>query len=162
VDLIQRLFDYAHIDFNPPHKPPKIPAVIIATLLSIIGSLLADAILVAIGELIFPSTKGYQHFQFADYSKLTIIGVVIAGIGWPIVARLSTYPRWLYFRLAIVVTIVLLLPDVAILVMGQPFSAVFILVLMHLAIAVVTYNAMVRLAPVRRLRRRRRNQPEEI
>lgn len=162
MDLIQRLFDYAQLDFNPPHKPPKTPAVIISIIISILGSLLADAILVVIGQAVFPSTKGYGHFQFSDYSKLTIIGVVIAGIGWPIIARVSFSPRWLYFRLAICVTLVLLLPDVAILIMGQPASGVFVLVLMHLAIAVVTYNTMVRLAPVRRRRRRRIHQPEEI
>jgi hypothetical protein len=25
-------------------------------------------------EAIFASTRGYQHFQFSDYSKLTVIG----------------------------------------------------------------------------------------
>ena len=103
----------------------------------------------AIGEAVFPSTKGYVHFQFSDYSKLTIIGVIIACAAWPIVTRISSAPRWLFFRLAIVVTLVLLLPDLYILHQGQPPRAVAVLMCMHLAIAVVTYNALVRLAPVR-------------
>jgi len=41
------------------------------------------------------------------------------------------------------------LPDVYILVKGQPAAAVAFLFLMHLAIALVTYNALVRLAPIR-------------
>ena len=47
------------------------------------------------------------------------------------------------------VTLVLWLPDVYILVNGQPAKAVGFLFAMHLAIALVTYNALVRLAPVR-------------
>jgi len=48
-----------------------------------------------------------------------------------------------------VVTLVLLLPDLAIWAMGQPGAAVFVLVWMHLAIAIVTYLSLVILAPVR-------------
>jgi hypothetical protein len=59
------------------------------------GSLGVDAALVAIGTAVFPSTKGYVHFQFHDYVKLT----VIARLVWPIVTRISSVPRWLFFRL---------------------------------------------------------------
>jgi len=45
---------------------------------------------------------------------------------------------------------VLLLPDVYLLKQGQPAKAVAVLMCMHLAIALVTYNALVRLAPIRR------------
>ena len=55
----------------------------------------------------------------------------------------------MFLRMAILVTLVLWLPDVYILVNGQPAKAVAGLFLMHLAIALVTYNALVRLAPVR-------------
>ena len=124
--------------------------MVLATLVSLVGSLLADAALVAIGTAAFPSTKGYVHFQFSDYAKLTIIGVIIACVAWPIVTRISSAPRWLFFRLAIVVTLVLLLPDVYLLKQGQPAKAVAVLMCMHLAIALVTYNALVRIAPIRR------------
>jgi hypothetical protein len=123
--------------------------VVVAAVASIVGSLAADAALVAIGTAVFPSTKGYVHFQFSDYAKLTVIGVVIAAAGWPIITRISSAPRWLYFRLAILVTIVLLAPDAWIYLNGAPAKAVAVLVTMHLAIAVVTYNCMVRIAPVR-------------
>ena len=55
--------------------------------------------------------------------------------------------------MAVVVTIVLLLPDAAIWYLGQPAAGVFVLVWMHLAIAVVTYLSLVLLAPVRSRRR---------
>jgi hypothetical protein len=122
---------------------------------ALVGSLAVDALLVAIGTRLFPATKGYVHFRFSDYSKLTIIGVIIACIGWPIVVRLSSTPRWIYFRLAIATTVVLLLPDVYIWHVGQPADAVAVLMVMHLAIALVTYNACVHLAPVRQRRRAR-------
>ena len=78
-----------------------------------------------------------------------MIGVLIACAAWPVVARISSAPRWLFFRLAIVVTLVLLLPDVYIWHQGQPAQAVAVLMVMHLAIALVTYNLLVHLAPVR-------------
>ena len=49
--------------------------------------------------------------------------------------------------MAILVTLVLLLPDVYLLVRHQPAKAVGILMAMHLAIGLVTYNALVRIAP---------------
>ena len=94
-------------------------------------------------------TKGYAHFQFPDYAKLTVIGVLIACAAWPVVARVSSAPRWLFFRSAIVVTLVLWLPDLFIWHQGQSAQAVLVLMAMHLAIALVTYNLLVRLAPVR-------------
>jgi hypothetical protein len=48
--------------------------------------------------------------------------------------------------------VVLLLPDIYILHQGQPAKAVAILMLMHLAIALITYNALVHLAPAKRRR----------
>ena len=123
--------------------------VVVATVTSLVGSLAADAALVAIGTAVFPSTKGFVHFQFSDYAKLTVIGVVIACVAWPIVTRICSDPRWLYLRLAVAVTVVLLVPDVWILLHGEPGKAVGVLVCMHLAIAVVTYNCMVRIASVR-------------
>ena len=137
------------VDFKPSSRPPALARVLLATVLSIGLSLAADAALVAIGTKVFPSTKGYVHFEFQSYCRLTVIGIVIACAAWPVVARVSSAPRWLFFRLAIVVTLVLLLPDVYILHQGQPARAVFFLMLMHLAIGLITYNLLVRLAPVR-------------
>ena len=120
-----------------------------ATVASIVASLIADAVLVAVGTAVFPTTKGYVHFRFSDYGKLTVIGVVVACLAWPIVTRISSAPRWLYLRMAVVVTLVLWLPDLWILAKGQPAQAVAVLMVMHLVIAVVTYNCVVHIAKVR-------------
>lgn len=145
----EEVMSRVRVDFAPKHRQPSSLMVVVAAVASIVGSLAADAALVAIGTAVFPSTKGYVHFQFSDYAKLTVIGVVIAAAGWPIITRISSAPRWLYFRLAILVTIVLLAPDAWIYLNGAPAKAVAVLVTMHLAIAVVTYNCMVRIAPAR-------------
>ena len=137
-----------HVDFAPRHAQPSWARVVLATAASLIGSLLADALAVIVFQAVFPSTKNYAHFQFSDYSKLTIIGVIIACVAWPITTRISSQPRWLFFRMAIAVTLVLFAPDFYILYLGQPGNAVAGLLVMHLAIALVTYNALVRLAPV--------------
>jgi hypothetical protein len=147
--ILDRSLELLKVDFAPTHRQPSTARLVLATVVSLVGSLALDAALVAIGQAVFPSTKGYVHFQFSDYSKLTIIGVVIACVAWPVVTRISSAPRWLFFRLAIVVTLVLFLPDLYILQQGQPAKAVAVLMCMHLVIALVTYNALVHLAPVR-------------
>lgn len=147
--IFDRTLDLVKIDWAPAHRQPAVARVMLATVVSLAGSVAADAALVAIGQAVFPTTKGYAHFQFHDYSKLTVIGVIIACLAWPIVTRISSAPRWLFFRLAIVVTLVLLLPDLYILQQGQPPNAVAVLMCMHLAIALVTYHALVHIAPVR-------------
>jgi hypothetical protein len=152
-DVTERALAWARIDLSPSHRPPAWWRVALATVLSVAGSLGADALLVFVGTRLLPSTKGYGHFQFHDYAKLTVIGVVIACAAWPVVTRVSSDPRWLFFRLAIAVTLVLLLPDVYIWHQGQPIQAVAVLMTMHLAIALITYNLLVNLAPVRSRRR---------
>ena len=146
---IQRALTFSKIDLAPPHRPPSAVRVLLATVLSIGGSLLTDALLVSAGKMVFSSTKGYADFQFSDYAKLTVIGVAIACAAWPVVTRVSSSPRWLFLRLAIVVTLVLYIPDLWLLARGQPAEAVLVLMAMHLAIALVTYNALVQVAPVR-------------
>ena len=147
--LVDRGLRLARVDFDAANRPPSGVRVIVALVVSVIGSLATDALLVTIGQAVFPSTKGYGHFQFSDYAKLTVIGVVIACVAWPIVTRISSAPRWLFFRMAIAVTLVLWLPDLYILLRGAPGRAVAVLVVMHLAIALVTYNCLVRIAPLR-------------
>ncbi len=146
--LLDRSFQLLRIDFKPTHAQPSVVRLLLASIVALVGSLAADAILVAIAKAAIPSIKGYSHFVFSDYAKLTVIGVIVACIGWPIVTRISSSPRWLFFRLAIVVTLVLFLPDLYILKQGQPAKAVAVLMCMHVAIALVTYNALVHLAPV--------------
>lgn len=138
-----------HVDFAPRHAQPSAVRVLFATVISLVGSLLADALVVVIAQALVPGTRGYAHFQFTDYSKLTVIGVLIGCAAWPVTTRISSRPQWLFFRMAIAVTAVLFLPDFYILYKGQPGNAVAFLFVMHLAIALVTYNALVRLAPVR-------------
>lgn len=144
--FLNRTLGWLRLDLAPSGPQPSAVRVLIASVVSIVGSLAADAALVAIGTAVAPSTKGYVHFRFSDYSKLTIIGVVVACIGWPVVTRISSGPKWLYGLLAIGTTLVLLLPDVWLVSQGQPTKAVIILMFMHLAIAIVTYLSMVLIA----------------
>ena len=97
----------------------------------------------------FPSTKDYAHYRFVDYGTLTIVGVAGACLAWFAITRVTSSPRWLFFRLAVTVMFGLWIPDLYLFVRGEPTSAVLSLMLMHLVIALVTYNALVHLAPVR-------------
>lgn len=147
-NALTRCLALAKVDFAPAHRHPRPLRVAVATAVALAGSLAADAALAAIGIALFPATRGYAHFQFADYAKLTVIGVLVACAGWPVVSRVSSAPRPLFRWLAVLVTVALYLPDLYLLVLGQPGTAVAVLMAMHLAIAVITYQALVRLAPV--------------
>jgi hypothetical protein len=152
--LLHRALAFAKVDGPRPHRQPATARLVVAIVGALTGSFAADALLVAIANLVFPSTKGYVHFRFADYGKLTAVGVLVACLAWPIVTWISSAPRWLFFRLAVLVTLVLWLPDLWILSKGQPFDGVLGLMLMHVAIALITYNLLVRVAPPRQPRSR--------
>jgi len=136
-----------HVDPSGGHPRPAARTVVVATLAALVGSILACAVLVWAGTRLVPSTAGYAHFRFTDYAPLTVVGVVGACMAWPVVARISPTPRWLLLRLAILVTAVLWIPDLVLLARHQPPGAVAVLMLMHLAVAVTTYQCLVRLAP---------------
>lgn len=138
--------DVCRVDFRPPRRQPPAARVVAAIAVSVAGSLAADAALAAAGTAVFPSTTGYAHFQFHDYAKLTAAGVVFACLAWPAVARISSQPRWLFSRLTILATLLLWLADLYTLARGQTPQAVAVLMIMHLAIALITYNSLMRLA----------------
>ena len=62
----------------PALRQPPAARVVAAAIVSVAGSLAADAALVTIATAVSPSTRGYGHFLFHDYARLTVIGAVIA------------------------------------------------------------------------------------
>ncbi len=139
------------VDFAPTKSQPVPWRFALATGLAIALSLAADVGLVHAGVALFPSTRGFSHFRFSDYATLTCIGVIVASAGWPLVIRVSSAPRWLYLRAAVVVMLVAWLPDIWLVAKGETGRGVAVLAVMHLAVAVVTYNALVHIAPLRDL-----------
>ncbi|MCU1471717.1 MAG: hypothetical protein JWQ39_2866 [Glaciihabitans sp.] len=137
------------IDFPAGRAQPNLFRWLLATVVAIGVSLAACRGLVVAGIALFPATASYGHFQFSDYAKLTVIGVFGASVAWPLVTLVSSRGRRLYLWLAIAVTVVGLAPDVWILHQGQPVAGVAVLVVMHFALAVITYPALVFIAPQR-------------
>lgn len=149
--LSERMLVASHVDLSPSTDSPSPRRLAYALLISVVLALAIDAALVHLGKRLFPSTAGYSHFRFSDYGTLTCIGVVLACPTWPVTVRLSSTPRWLFFRLAVLVTIALWIPDVWLIVRHEPTRAVVVLMTMHLAIALVTYNVLVHVAPPRQM-----------
>jgi hypothetical protein len=148
---LRRTLERTQIDFAPTKRQPNPRWYVLAIVIAIGLSLGADVALVHAGTALFPSTRRFSHFRFSDYGTLTCIGVIVASAGWPLVIRISSAPRWLYLRSAVVLTLVLWLPDVWLFTKGEAGRGVAVLAVMHLAVALVTYNAIVRLAPPRAL-----------
>ena len=146
---LRPLLARARVDLAPRHRQPRWALVVAATVVALAGSLAADGLAVHVTTGAFPATARFSHFRLADYASLTVVGVLGACAAWPVVARASSVPRWLFFRMAVAATLVLWVPDGLLLVLGAPAAGVVALMVMHLSIALVTYNALVRLAPVR-------------
>lgn len=139
----------AHIDFAFPGRPPAMPWVVVAAVLSIAASLAFDELCVHVATSMFPALRGFSHFHVADFAPLTVVGVLLACGGWLLAVTVSSTPRWLFLRCAVVVTVVLGLADVVLLLVGKPVRGVETLMVMHLGIAVLTYNLLVHVARVR-------------
>lgn len=130
----------------PTLSPPTLTRLVIAAILSVVSSLGVDYLLIKAITKLYPSIRGFSHFRVSDYGSLTVIGIVAACASWPVTINISSLPRRLLFRLAIVATIFLWIPDGWLLLRHEPFSAVGTLMMMHLAIAFITYNALTRIA----------------
>jgi hypothetical protein len=144
--LAARAMAMAKLDRRPLTDLPSNRKVAMAGVVAIVGSLVADAVLVAVARAAFSTPSTFGPFHFGSYAPLTILGVVGATVGWGILVRLSSQPLWVLLRAAVVVTVVLLIPDVMILP-GNPKTAVLTLMVMHIAIAVATYSALRWISP---------------
>ncbi|GAB3807155.1 hypothetical protein GCM10028798_31130 [Humibacter antri] len=139
---------YFVIDWPLGKRQPSWWRFLIAVVVAVVGSVASCAVLAKLGPIVFPSTAGYPHFQFADYTKLTVIGVVIACATWPLFALVSSRAaRPLFLTATVIVTIASFAPDAWIMLKGQSAPAVVVLALMHIAVALVTYPALVAIAP---------------
>lgn len=144
---------YFVLDFPLGRRQPSLWRWAAATVAALVGSVAACAALAAAGQAVFPTTAGYAHFQFPDYTKLTVIGVLIACAAWPLASLVSSRAaRPLFLWAAVAVTVGSFAPDAWILLHGQSARAVLVLALMHVAVALVTYPALVFISPQRRAR----------
>ncbi|MBW4040745.1 MAG: hypothetical protein HIU86_01270 [Acidobacteria bacterium] len=129
---------------------PTLPRFLLAAVLSVLLSLAACAAVAAATVALVPSLSGYGHLAWQDWTKLTVIGIVLASLGWPIAGAIWSRARGPFLILTVLVTVVSLAPDVWILWQGQPAGGVVSLMVMHVAVAVVTYPTLVLVAPQRR------------
>ncbi len=148
--LADKLLRLARIEAAPRLRQPKTVALATASAVAVAGSLVVNVLLVHLATSLFPSTRGFSHYKVADYVSLTLLGAIVACAAWSAVIRVSSAPRWLFLRLAVVATLVLFLPDMWLLILlHEPINEVGFLMAMHLAMALIVYNSMVRLAPAR-------------
>lgn len=145
----ERVWRAARVDLRAG-PPPSTVRLVLATLASVLLSLALDALAVHVATTEFPSTRHFSHFRAADYGTLTVVGVLLASGGWALLVRLSSAAHWLYFRLAVVSMLALWVPDAVLFALGETAPGVFTLMVMHLLVALVTYNLLVRLAPAGR------------
>jgi hypothetical protein len=122
--------------------------VAIITAVSAAASIVVNAGLVWLATAFDPSLRHFSHFRLWDYGTLTVVGVVAAGAAWFFATRYLPTPRPTFFRVAIVVSLVLWLPDLWLYLKHEPTRAVVYLVIMHAAVAVITYNFLVFGAPL--------------
>ena len=146
---LEWLWRTARIDLRPAPPPSSIRWVG-ATVASVVVSLVLNALAVHVATTQFPSTRHFVHFEAADYGTLTVVGVLVAAGAWAVIVRVSSAARWLFFRIVVVAMLALWIPDVILFALGEAAKGVATLMVMHLLVAVVTYNLLVRVARARR------------
>jgi hypothetical protein len=135
---------------SPKAARPRPWRLAAAGLAAVVASLAGDLGLAAAGRAAFTVPASFTKLSFASYAPLTVIGIAGAIVAWWAVTRRSSRPEWLLTRLALLVTAVLLIPDFLLLgTPDNPSGPVAILMLMHLAIAAITYTALLKIAPAR-------------
>ena len=150
MSVAQRVSRFTRTGPAPHAVPPSLRRVAAAGLAAAAVSLAADVALVAVGRAAFAVPASFGKFAFGTYAVLTVLGVAGATATWWAVTRLSSKPKWLLTRLAALVTALFLIPDFLLLgTPGNPAGPVVILMLMHLAIAAITYLALIKVTPVR-------------
>lgn len=152
--FLERAARALDLDLPRGTMQPSLARFIAASAVAVVGSVLACAGLAAAAIAAMPNLAGYEHFQFMEYTKLTVIGVVLACLAWPAMAWLSSRAWKPFLWLAVAVTLVGLAPDAWILLKGQPAAGVGVLVVMHFALLLITYPALVLIAPQPRPRDR--------
>ncbi len=133
---------------NVTRLGPSIARVALATTFAASASVLVNFALVHLAISFDPTLTYYAHFRLSDYGTLSVLGVLCAGAAWYLVAHNVTEPRTMFFRVAVVSMLILWIPDVWLYVKHEPTRAVTYLVVMHLAVALITYNSLVFAAPV--------------
>ena len=150
MSVAQRASRFTRTGPAPHTVPPAHRRVVAAGLAAAAVSLASDVVLVTAGRAAFTVPASFGKFAFGSYALLTVLGVAGATAAWAMVTRLSSRPKWLLTRLAALVTALFLIPDFLLLgTPGNPTGPVVILMLMHLAIAAITYVALITIAPVR-------------
>jgi hypothetical protein len=130
--------------------PPARRRVLAAGLAAAAVSLAADVVLATTGQAAFTVPASFGKFGFGTYALPTVAGVAGATATWAAVTRLGPRPKWLLTRLAALVTAMVLIPDFLLVgTPGNPTGPVTILMLMRLATALITYTALIKVAPVR-------------
>jgi hypothetical protein len=114
-------------------------------------SLAADVELAAVGRAVFTVPASFGKLGFGSYALITVLGAAGATVAWGVLTRLSSRPRWLLTRLTALVTAIFLIPDFLLLgTPGNPAGPVMILMLMHLAMAAITYTTLIKISPAAR------------
>jgi hypothetical protein len=150
MSLAQRVSRFTRTGPAPHAIPPTLRRLAAAGLAAAVVSLAADLVLVAVGRAVFTVPASFGKFAFGTYASLTVLGVTGATAAWWAMTRLSSRPQRLLTWLAVLVTALLLIPDFLLLgTQGNPTGPVVILMLMHLAIAAITYLMLIKVAPVR-------------
>ena len=134
------------LDGRPLANLPSPLKVALAGICASVGSILADRALVALGKALFTISPAFGPFHFQSYAPLTVLGVAAATVGWGVLVRLTSRPRWLLARAAAFATVLLLVPDVLIFANNPPLGVVTLMA-MHIAIAVITFWSLLLIAP---------------
>ncbi|GAA1618788.1 DUF6069 family protein [Actinoplanes couchii] len=121
--------------------------------LAAIGSVAVNAVIAMLAHAAGASDE-FMPLTIGAYGFLSVVGVLIAAIGWAVIRRAAKQPAAVFRWLVPTIVVVSLIPDVLLLTgEGQPGTgivAVVALMLMHVAVAAVAVPIFRRVMPLPR------------
>jgi hypothetical protein len=125
-----------------------------SVLVVIAGAVVAVAAnsVIAASAIAAGASSDFAPLNFLVFTPFTVVGVVVAHLGWRIVRRRATRPAAVLRVLVPVLAVLSFLPDAVLAITGfipnASLTAVIGLALMHVVVVAVVVPISLRLAPV--------------
>jgi hypothetical protein len=140
------MLEFFAIELPKTGRQPRTLEFVLATIVAILGSYIARAVVLAVAAEWSPVTGKYPPFHHQDYLLPTIAITALACAAWPASTLISTHGRRLFLAVVAAGTSTFIALDVS----GDETTGpavTGVAVAVHIAIALVIYPSLVFLSP---------------
>jgi hypothetical protein len=137
-----------HTTQNTSHQPGLSKRLLMVGSLIVLAAIVTNTLIALAAKALFPVAPTFQPLQPQSFIPSTVIGVVGAVTVFALLVRWTKQPARMFQRIAVVVLLVSLLPDLLLpfipLFPGTTFPEVGALLLMHVATGLLCLSTLPR------------------